>query len=46
MSGQPFLPSLLDWHPRDVATLLEHYEDLASEARLDAARAKAKQWMG
>lgn len=46
MSGQPFLPSLLDWHPRDVATLREHYEDLATEARLDAARAHVQQLRG
>ena len=33
MSGQPFL-DLLRWEPRDVDTLQEHYEEQASEARM------------
>lgn len=45
MSGQPFL-DLLRWDPRDVDTLQEHYEDQASEARMQAARQHAAQMMG
>ena len=42
VSGQPFSHLLL-WHPRDVDTLQEHYEeqaDRAAEQRLDAMRAE------
>lgn len=45
MSGQPFL-DLLQWHPRDVDTLRQHYEDDASARRMDAERARIKQAMG
>lgn len=45
MSGQPFL-HLLRWHPRDVDTLQQIYEDRAADSRLDAARAHALTMMG
>jgi hypothetical protein len=45
VSGQPFA-DLLTWHPRDVATLVEHFEheqqareEAAAEERFAAARA-------
>lgn len=41
VSGQPFL-DLLQWHPRDVDTLIEYYEERASEARMDQARQALK----
>jgi hypothetical protein len=41
MSGQPFL-DLLRWHPRDLDTLQAHYEDQASEARMEQARQRLK----
>jgi hypothetical protein len=41
VSGQPFL-DLLQWHPRDLDTLQEHYEEQASEARMDEARRRLR----
>lgn len=46
VSGQPLTGpgGLESWHPRDIATLRQHYEDQASEARMaDARRAYAAQ---
>lgn len=45
MSGQPFL-DLLRWDPRDVDTLQEHYEERASEARMQAERERIAQMTG
>jgi hypothetical protein len=41
VSGQPFL-DLLKWDPRDVDTLIEHYEEQASEHRMEQARQALK----
>jgi hypothetical protein len=40
VSGQSFL-ELLRWHPRDVDTLQDIYEDRASDARMVQAREHA-----
>lgn len=37
---------MLEWHPRDVDSLLQHYQDEASASRLEAARAATRQQMG
>lgn len=29
---------MLEWHPRDVDSLLQHYQDEASASRLEAQR--------
>jgi hypothetical protein len=41
VSGQSFL-ELLQWDPRDVDTMIEHYEDQASEQRMEQARQALK----
>jgi len=48
VSGQPLTgpAGLEEWHPRDVDTLRQHYEDVASAARMDAERARIRQAMG
>jgi hypothetical protein len=52
MTGQSFL-ELLDWHPRDVETLITIYEQRAEQreeqqrdARFAAATAELRQQMG
>ena len=48
VSGQPLTgPSGLEsWHPRDIDTLRQFYEDQASEARMATARAELARQRG
>jgi hypothetical protein len=43
VSGQSFL-ELLQWHPRDVDTLEQLYQDEGSRRRMQAAREEARRW--
>lgn len=44
-TGQPFL-DLLEWHPRDVATAGDLLDAVATERRMDQARAHMRQMTG
>lgn len=48
LSGQPLTgpAGLESWHPRDLDTLEEHYQDMHAEQRLAAARQALRQQMG
>ncbi len=39
VSGQPFMASTLDWHPRDVDTFVVLQEELAEQAEAEMERA-------